>query len=90
MIGVREDELLPRLCVICNLYKHQKKQQSNSYKTNFTGIFEQKRHFGAVRKIRTLSASRKSTPLRAALVATATYPGVSMIPWGVWIRPTLA
>jgi len=38
----------------------------------------------------TSSAPRKSTALRAAFVATATYPGVSIIPCGVWMRPTLA
>ena len=36
------------------------------------------------------SASLRSTPFRAAFVATATYPGVSIVPCGVWMRPTLA
>ena len=36
------------------------------------------------------SAWGPSTPLSAALVPTATNPGVSMGPWGVWILPTRA
>lgn len=36
------------------------------------------------------SAAAESTALRAALVPTATKPGVSMTPCGVWILPTRA
>lgn len=36
------------------------------------------------------SAQGPSTAFRAALVPTATKPGVSMVPCGVWMRPTRA